>query len=93
MTVNDEAEVPQISINLKNVAIHINTLILNNFVRLPKFYLHWLESSIEVNLWEISMVSWWGRMISYCIYIFHYMRVHGKFCLEQKHVKTLHLER
>ena len=40
MTVNDEAEVPQISINLKSVAIHINTLILNNFVRLPKFYLH-----------------------------------------------------
>ena len=93
MTVNDEAEVPQISIYLKSVAIHINTLILNNFVRLPKFYLHWLESSIEANLWEISMVSWWGRMISYCIYIFHYMRVHGKFCLEQKHVKTLHLER
>ena len=40
MTVNDVAEVPQISINLKNVAIYINTLILNNFVRLPKLYLH-----------------------------------------------------
>ena len=40
-----------------------------------------------------SSNSWMFQFWCPIIYIFHYRRVNGKFCLEQKHVKTLHLER